>query len=137
MVFMQVRSMSLLTIAARIAEQNPGMPADAPPSVVSQQEQQGQKEQVGYIKHEKGKGYCVKSEKNSDWSGGCYPSKGKAEDRLKQVEQFKHMKKGAVTPEDIAHDLRLVAARLANSSSPEREVVFSDLYSILGAVGQK
>lgn len=37
--------------------------------------------------------YCVKSESNSDWSGGCYPSKAKAESRLDEVEAFKHMKK--------------------------------------------
>jgi hypothetical protein len=37
--------------------------------------------------------YCVKSESNPDWSGGCYPSKAKAESRLKDVEAFKHMKK--------------------------------------------
>lgn len=35
--------------------------------------------------------YCVKSEKNPDWSGGCYKSKEKANNRLKQVEMFKHM----------------------------------------------
>jgi hypothetical protein len=134
--------MSLLSIAARIAEQHPGMPADAPPQVVSQQQQgqqqqEGQQEQVGYVKHEKGKGYCVKSEKNSDWSGGCYPSEGEAKKRLNQVEMFKHMKKGAVTPEDIAHDLRIVAARLANSKKPDVRIVLSDLRSIFGAIGQQ
>jgi hypothetical protein len=36
--------------------------------------------------------WCVESEKNSDWSGGCFESKGKAEDCLKQVEYFKHSK---------------------------------------------
>ena len=79
--------MNLLAIAVRIAsktaEEEEGLMADAFP-VVSQQE---------YVKKTPGKGYCVKSEKNSDWSGGCYPSKGEAKDRLKQVEQFKHMKK--------------------------------------------
>jgi hypothetical protein len=129
--------MSLLSIAARVAEQSPGLPADAPPQVVSQQQQEGQQEQVGYVKHEKGKGYCVKSEKNSDWSGGCYPSEGEAKKRLNQVEMFKHMKKGAVTPEDIAHDLRLVAAQLANSKQPDVRVVLSDLRSIFGAVAQQ
>lgn len=37
--------------------------------------------------------YCVKSEKNSDWSGGCYDTKKEAEDRLAEVEMFKHMNK--------------------------------------------
>lgn len=46
---------------------------------------------VSYIKKEKGK-YCVKSEKNSDWNGGCYDTKAEAEHRLQQVEMFKHMK---------------------------------------------
>lgn len=49
---------------------------------------------TSYIKEEKGK-YCVKSEKNPDWSGGCYETKEKAEKRLKQVEMFKHMGSGA------------------------------------------
>ena len=47
---------------------------------------------VGYIKKEPD-GYCVHSESNPDWNGGCYPSKEKAEERLRQVEYFKH--KGA------------------------------------------
>jgi hypothetical protein len=36
--------------------------------------------------------YCVKSENSPAWSGGCYDTKGEAEDRLKQVEMHKHMK---------------------------------------------
>lgn len=106
----------------------------APPQITGQQQQEGQQEQVSYIKHEKGKGYCVKSPKNKDWNGGCYPSKGEAEKRLQQVEMFKHMKKGAVTPEDISYDLKLMAARLANSKNPRPEIVLSDLKSILGAM---
>jgi hypothetical protein len=47
-------------------------------------------ERTSYIKKEKGK-YCVKSEKNSKWSGGCYDTKAEAEKRLSQVEMFKHM----------------------------------------------
>jgi hypothetical protein len=126
--------MKLLRIAARVAQENPGaLPAEAPP-VVSQQTQEGQQEQVSYIKHEKGKGYCVKSPKNKDWSGGCYPSEGEAKKRLNQVEMFKHMKKGSVASEDIAHDLDLIAARLANSEAPSLEIVLSDLKSILSAI---
>jgi len=41
---------------------------------------------------EKGGEFCVKSENNPDWSGGCYPSREKANKRLEQVEMFKHMK---------------------------------------------
>ncbi len=130
--------MSLLSIAARLAsrtaQENPdGLPAPAPPAV-GQQQQEGQQEQVGYIKHEKGKGYCVKSEKNPDWSGGCYPSHGKAEKRLEQVEKFKHMKKGAVTPEDIIYDLKLIASMLDASQRPDVRVVVSDIHSVLGAM---
>lgn len=44
---------------------------------------------VAIIRKEKGE-YCVRSPNNPDWSGGCYPSKGEAEDRLRQVEYFKH-----------------------------------------------
>jgi hypothetical protein len=46
---------------------------------------------VAKIVKEKGK-YCVKSEKNPDWSGGCYDSKQEAQGRLNEVEMFKHMK---------------------------------------------
>ena len=41
------------------------------------------------IRKEKGE-YCVRSPNNPDWSGGCFKSKEKAEDRLRQVEYFKH-----------------------------------------------
>src|SRR5512135_2244164 len=132
----------LLSLAARVAsriaqQQGENLPPTAPPEVVSQeqqgQQQQGQQEQVGYIKHEKGKGYCVKSEHNKDWSGGCYPSHGEAEKRLKQVEKFKHMK-GSVTPQAVAHDIRLVAALLANSRQPSLGIVLSDLRSIVSAM---
>ena len=51
-------------------------------------------ERSSYIKHEHGE-YCVHSESNPDWNGGCYPSKEKAEERLRQVEFFKH--KGAAS----------------------------------------
>lgn len=47
-------------------------------------------DQVGRIVEEHSQ-YCVKSEKpGSNWSGGCYDTKGEAEDRLKQVERAKH-----------------------------------------------
>jgi len=52
-------------------------------------------ESVSYVKKEKGKGYCVKSEHNPDWSGGCYPSKEEANKRLEQVEAAKHAKAAA------------------------------------------
>lgn len=62
---------------------------------------------TAYIKKEKGK-YCVKSEKNPDWSGGCYDSKKRAEERLKQVEMFKNMDDANdvlyVSEEDAAAD---------------------------------
>lgn len=41
------------------------------------------------IRKTPGKGYCVKSEKNPGWSGGCYPTRGEAEKRLNQIEYFK------------------------------------------------
>jgi hypothetical protein len=46
-------------------------------------------EVTSVIRKEKGE-FCVRSPSNPDWSGGCYPSKDKAETRLKQVEYFKH-----------------------------------------------
>lgn len=48
-----------------------------------------------YIKKIKEDGktkYEVKSESNPDWSGGKYDTKEEAEDRLRQVEFFKHNK---------------------------------------------
>ena len=50
-------------------------------------------DRTAYIKEEKGK-WCVKSESNPDWSGGCYDTKGEAEERLGQVEAAKHAKGG-------------------------------------------
>ena len=50
-------------------------------------------EHTSVVKKTPGKGYCVKSEKNSDWSGGCYPSKGEAEKRLDEVEMMKAINK--------------------------------------------
>ena len=45
------------------------------------------------------KGYCVKSPKNKNWNGGCYPTKGEADKRLEQVEMFKAM--GAKSVESL------------------------------------
>ena len=68
--------MDLISLAARIAQE---------------QQEEDSSEHTSRIVKTPGKGYCVKSEKkDSDWSGGCYPSKGEAKKRLKQVEYFKH-----------------------------------------------
>ena len=56
------------------------------------------------IKKEKGK-YCVRSENNKSWNGGCYKSKSKAEKRLRQVEAFKHMSKSDDGVVSMAADL--------------------------------
>lgn len=82
----------MLEIAARVSVRTAEecLPGEDP--VIVSQEETAQQEQQGYTKKTPGKGYCVKSEKNPDWSGGCYPSKGEAKERLKQVEKFKHMK---------------------------------------------
>lgn len=45
----------------------------------------------GYIKKTNGK-FCVKSEDNPRWSGGCYPTRKQAQKRLRQVEWFKRNK---------------------------------------------
>jgi len=48
---------------------------------------------VSYVRKTKNKEqWCVYSENNPEWSGGCYPSKTQAEERLQQVEMFKRMK---------------------------------------------
>ena len=50
-------------------------------------------QRTSYIKKIKGKGYCVMpKDSSSSWSGGCYPTKAEAEDRLRTVEYFKHKK---------------------------------------------
>jgi hypothetical protein len=67
---------------------------------------------IAYIKKEKGK-YCVKSEKNPSWSGGCFDTKEEAETQLKNVEMFKHMKgkkkeKGKGKKRKSAHDPKIM-----------------------------
>lgn len=84
--------MNLLQIAIRVATLN--QPISDIPDYGSR-EMVSQTEETGIVKKTPGKGYCVKSEKNSDWSGGCYPTKGEADERLKQVEAFKHMNKNS------------------------------------------
>ena len=47
---------------------------------------------ISFIEYDFRKGeYGVSSPNNPDWSGGCYPTKEEAEERLKQVEMFKSM----------------------------------------------
>lgn len=75
--------MNLLRIAARLALTQP----------LSERPDYGDDsvDKTGKVVKSPGKDeWCVESEKNPDWNGGCYPSKGKAEDRLHQVEYFKH-----------------------------------------------
>lgn len=43
---------------------------------------------LAVIREEKGQ-YCVRSPNNPDWNGGCYDTKGEAEERLQEVEFFK------------------------------------------------
>jgi len=57
-----------------------------------------------YIKKVDG-GYEVKSKKNPKWSGGTYKSKSKAEERLGEVEMFKHMKGSAESFDETYVDL--------------------------------
>jgi len=40
----------------------------------------------------KGNKWCVKSENNPDWNGGCFDTKEEAQKRLREVEYFKHKK---------------------------------------------
>jgi hypothetical protein len=64
-------------------------------------------EVTSVIRKEKGE-YCVRSPDNPDWNGGCYPSKEKAEERLRQVEYFKH-KSAAFQP--VGHGIEVRVAR--------------------------
>jgi hypothetical protein len=60
-------------------------------------------EQTAIVVKEDGK-WCVKSEKNPDWNGGCYKTKAEAEARLKQVEMFKHMGSSKLAKEKSEYD---------------------------------
>ena len=76
-----------------------------------------------YISHEKGK-WCVRSENNPDWSGGCYPTRSEAEERLRQVEKFKHMKgnqrEGSMKTK-ISERIENINRYLAADEEPETE----------------
>lgn len=90
--------MNLLRVAARVAAL--AQPLSERPdygdsdTAVPRGDRTSQREETGVVKKTPGKDeWCVKSEKkDSDWSGGCYPSRGQAEKRLHQVEYFKHRK---------------------------------------------
>lgn len=56
---------------------------------------------AAFIKKTKGGKYEVKSKSNPEWSGGTYDTKEEAEERLSQVEMFKHMKGGSTNPDWI------------------------------------
>lgn len=62
---------------------------------------------AAYIKEEGGK-YCVKSKSNPKWSGGCYDTKEEAEERLGQVEMFKHMSIKACITDGIPADIDFI-----------------------------
>jgi hypothetical protein len=74
--------------------------------------------------------YCVRSEQNPDWSGGCYKSKEKAEDRLKTVEMFKHMKGKKKKGSDGSVDLPIGQL----SPSANKEGIAINLYSPSGTL---
>lgn len=80
-------------------------------------------ERTGIIRKTPGKEeYCVKSPKNPDWNGGCYKSKEKAKNRLKQVEYFKH--EGAqdwrtdFSLHPLVRNLLVACERICNDSAP-------------------
>jgi hypothetical protein len=61
--------------------------------------------------------WCVKSENNPDWSGGCYPSKAQANKRLSEVEAAKAAKKGKKRKKkSAAKNLVFIAAVVCQSS---------------------
>lgn len=55
----------------------------------------------GVIRREDGE-YCVRSPNNPDWNGGCYKSKEKAEERLREVEYFKRQGRKDKLPGGLA-----------------------------------
>jgi len=122
---------SHLVIAARIASSMSQPLSERPDygtrQMVSQEECQDtvSQEKESIIRKTPGKGYCVKSEDNPDWSGGCFPSKSEAKDRLKQVEYFKHKSSSSFsTSMDEAHDA--VSKTITNGCKVDSRVMFSD-----------
>ena len=71
---------------------------------------------LAVIRKEKGQ-YCVRSPNNPDWNGGCYDTKDEAEDRLKQVEFFKHNKSAAIIA--YAKSNGIAFSKLKNMSKKE------------------
>jgi hypothetical protein len=73
------------------------------------------------IREEHGE-FCVRSPDNPDWNGGCYKSKEKAEERLKQVEFFKR-NKAAYSYDRTAVGLRDMAQRIVQAEEDFIEVL--------------
>jgi hypothetical protein len=73
---------------------------------------------VAYVKKEDGK-YCVKSEDNPKWSGGCYESKEKAKERLQQVEYFKQNASKECPEASPVDILDMVSYSLVMSDNPD------------------
>lgn len=77
------------------------------------------------------KEWCVKSENNPDWSGGCYPSESQADDRLGEVEAAKHAKgKGEKRKSSIV-------SRVAGASLTERLFQLDDAIEKAEEAGAK
>jgi hypothetical protein len=109
--------MNLLRVAARVAA-----------NLCAEEERSGDPtEHTSIIRKTPDKEeWCVRSEKNPDWSGGCYPSKAQAEQRLKNVEMFKHIKNGS-TLEYLMSGLEYVTRR----STPPTAEHLRELWSVI------
>ena len=81
---------------------------------------------VQLVLRKSGGQWCVYSEDGSR-SFGCYPTKGEAEDRLRQVEAFKHMQADEPTVALLARceaderELELVLSAVSAAGRPERQ----------------
>lgn len=106
--------MDLLRIAARVAAVEP----EPEPST------------TGVVRKTPGKGYCVKSENNPDWSGGCYPTKAEADDRLGEVEAAEHAKASSGLSEVEAGFVASYCDMVLSSDSPS-EFTLEILHDLL------
>jgi hypothetical protein len=81
---------------------------------------------LAVIRKEKGK-FCVRSPNNPDWNGGCYDTESEAEDRLKQVEFFKHNKSAAIIA--YAKSNGIAFSKLKNMSKKELQELGCGVWS--------
>jgi len=121
--------MDTIKIAARVAEVSEDVfiaDDDAP------------EEHTGIIRKTPGKSeWCVKSEKNPDWSGGCYDSKAKAEKRLQEVEFFKHKSSLGSTLDYLMKSCQYITRQDTELTQENLNILFNALRQATVAITYK